>query len=175
MLTPKTAPANPQRPFPAPGLDTIGQRDLQDACALLEAALRQDPDHGASPKALADVCAALGRCEAAEQHYRAAMVLEPALAPAWNNLGLLLKATGRPEQAMAAVTRAAEADALLVAAGQAPWQYPGLTDTPNLPGSNEAVSGCDAPGEAAPSIAGCVEDDQVARKFRRSFYRACTW
>ena len=97
-------------------LDTILRGDLQGACHLLESAPPHDRDRAAGLKALADAYADLGRAADAERHYRAALALEPGLAPAWNNLGLLLRATGHPEQAKAAFDRATAADPSLTAA-----------------------------------------------------------
>jgi hypothetical protein len=91
--------------------DTILRDHLQGACHLLESAPPHDRDRAATRGALADAYADQGRAADPERHYRAALALEPGLAPAWNNLGLLLRATGHPEQGNAAFGRAPAAEA----------------------------------------------------------------
>ncbi|MFT6751509.1 MAG: tetratricopeptide (TPR) repeat protein [Candidatus Azotimanducaceae bacterium] len=87
------------------GMASINQGNPLAGIDYLLRSLARQPVQPEVNNDLANIYAAQGQFEAAEQYYRQALHLQPAFADAWKNLGLLLANT-RPIEAQAALQRA---------------------------------------------------------------------
>ncbi|MBI3887390.1 MAG: tetratricopeptide repeat protein [Opitutae bacterium] len=98
----------------APGFDVwhlSGMLALQlgraaAARPMLERALRLKPDSALCAMRLGVACALTGDHPAGERQLRAALKRDPALPEAWNHLGFVLRAQGRPAEARESYERA---------------------------------------------------------------------
>ncbi|MBD3162756.1 MAG: tetratricopeptide repeat protein, partial [Candidatus Latescibacteria bacterium] len=90
-------------------LGHLGRTD--EAIAALERAMEEAPRAGKPHNSLGALYADdLGDHERAEREFREAVRLEPGLATAWYNLGLMLERRGETEEAVDSYRRASEAD-----------------------------------------------------------------
>jgi len=101
-------------------LDYVLMNDYEDAIRWLERAVKMEPDN-------ADVLYSLGRCYYSKDRYLDAgkmyervLALEPTHLKAEENLGLVLDATNRPEQAEQALRKAA---AWAASEGKDEWPF----------------------------------------------------
>lgn len=88
----------------AAGLERAEQ--LEAAATAYEAILERWPENIPALMGLGNVMYTRNSFEAAANHYRAATGIEPAYAPAWNNLAYALARSGRRQQAIQAAERA---------------------------------------------------------------------
>lgn len=102
----------PQNPVHPRNLCELYRRlgRLEAAMAAGEQALALQPADPLSAYNLALAQAQAGHNAAAEANYQAALRLAPDYAPAWNNLGVLLKGMNRPDEARQAFAQALAAD-----------------------------------------------------------------
>ncbi|MBM3290285.1 MAG: tetratricopeptide repeat protein, partial [Candidatus Hydrogenedentes bacterium] len=84
----------------------VDRKQYADAVPRLETAIHKRHREPEAHYHLGIALQALGQLPKAEEHYRAAVALDPANSLMWNNFGVTLDAMGRPADALAAFERA---------------------------------------------------------------------
>ena len=84
----------------------LAMGDYEPASRAFTYATIKRPEDAIAEGYLGESLYRLGRLKQAEPHLRRAVELDPALVPAWNNLGLVLLDTGRNREAVRVLRRA---------------------------------------------------------------------
>jgi tetratricopeptide (TPR) repeat protein len=90
------------------GMEQVGRNE--SANQAYATAVDHWPDNFLAHTGLGNSAYAMGEFAAAEQAYRAALMIDPQKAEVWNNLAYVLAQSGEPEASMAAISRALELD-----------------------------------------------------------------
>ena len=88
------------------GRALLAAGETEAAADAFQVAAIKAPDDAIAQGYLGETLYRLGRLRQAEPHLRRAVELDPALIPAWNNLGLVLLDTGREREAARVLRRA---------------------------------------------------------------------
>lgn len=102
----RAAPLPPARERNRRAIAAIERGERDDAVAELVAALEADPDDPAPIVTVGNLLLESGAVDDAIAHYRRAIVLDDAYAPAYHNLGVALHRSGRRGEAVRMLRKA---------------------------------------------------------------------